>query len=91
MDRDRLLGGDPLGVALRLIVLSVVVGVVLSAMGIAPADLFDTLRRLPRRIYDLGFGAIESVVGYLLLGALVVVPIWLVVRLVGIMRRRDRA
>ena len=90
MDRDRLLGGDPLGVVLRLVVLSVVVGVVLSAMGIAPADLFETIRRLPRRIYDLGFGAIEGLFGYLVLGALVVVPIWLIVRLVGVMRQRDR-
>ena len=90
MDRDRLLGGDPLGVVLRLVVLSVVVGVVLSAMGIAPADLFETIRRLPHRIYDLGFGAIEGLFGYLVLGALVVVPIWLIVRLVGVMRQRDR-
>ncbi len=90
MDRERLLGGDPLGVVLRLIVLSVVVGVVLSAMGIAPTDLLETIRLLPRRIYDLGFGAIEGLIGYLVLGALVVVPIWLIVRLVGVMRRRDR-
>ncbi len=90
MDKERLLGGDPLGVVLRLIVLSVVVGVVLSAMGIAPADLLETIRRMPGRIYDLGFGAIEGLIGYLVLGALVVVPIWLIVRLVGVMRRRDR-
>lgn len=89
MDRDRLLGGDPLGVVLRLIILSVVVGVVLSAMGIQPYDLFESLRRLPRRVYELGFGAIESIVGYLVLGALVVVPVWLIVRLVGIVRRRE--
>ena len=90
MDRNRLLGGDPLGVALRLIVLSVVVGVVLSAMGIKPSELLDTIWRLPRRLYDLGFGALEGLFGYLVLGALIVVPIWLIVRLVGVMRNRDR-
>jgi hypothetical protein len=36
---ERFLGGSPLGVALRLIIISVVVGIVLTALGYNPRDL----------------------------------------------------
>jgi hypothetical protein len=87
MDRDTFLGGSPLGVLIRLVLLSIVVGVVLSALGITPTNFFYQINVLLRRIYDLGFGAIESVVEYLVLGAIVVVPIWLIARLVKTARR----
>lgn len=91
MDKERLFGGNPMGVIVRLIVLSVVVGIVFSALGIRPENLVWHVRLLLRRIYDLGFGAIGSLIDYFLLGALVVVPIWLVMRLLGAVRRGDRA
>jgi len=69
------------GIVLRLVVLSLVVGVVLSALGITPANLFMTLNVLARRLYDLGFGAIDWIFQYILVGAMVVVPIWLIARL----------
>jgi hypothetical protein len=80
MDRDTFLGGSPLGVVIRLALLSIVVGVVLSALGITPDNFFYQIRLLLQRIYDLGFGAFETMLGYLVLGAMVVIPIWLVVR-----------
>ena len=54
MDNNRLLGGTPLGVVLRLIVLSVVVGVVLTALGIKPAELLDHVLRLPQFMREVG-------------------------------------
>ncbi|MFM9940669.1 MAG: DUF6460 domain-containing protein [Hyphomicrobiaceae bacterium] len=89
MDRNRVFGGNPLAVILRLAVLSVVVGVVMSALDIRPENLLHHLRLLFQRISALGFGAIESVFGYLVLGAVVVVPIWLVARLIGGLKSRD--
>lgn len=87
MDRDTFLGGSPIGVVIRLVLLSIVVGVVLSALGITPDNFFYQIRLLVQRIYDLGFGAFESVVGYLVLGAMVVVPIWLIARLIKVARK----
>lgn len=86
---ERWLGGNPLGVALRLIILSIVVGIVLSAMGITPDNVLYKLQILIKRIYDLGFGAIDWVIGYFIIGAIVVIPIWLIVRLVSGMRGGD--
>ena len=82
MDRETFLGGSVFGVVIRLAVLSVVVGIVLSALGITPHNFFFQIELLLQRIYDLGFGAIQSALEYLLLGAMVVVPIWLISRLV---------
>lgn len=82
MDRTTFLGGSVLGVLVRLTILSIVVGIVLSALGITPDNFFYQINVLLRRIYDLGFGAIESVLGYLILGAMVVVPIWFISRLI---------
>ncbi len=89
MDRNTFLGGSVLGVLVRLIVLSIVVGVVLSALGITPENFFYQVNILLQRIYDLGFGAIESVLGYLILGAMVVVPVWFISRLIKASRRSD--
>jgi hypothetical protein len=81
MDHERIFGGNPVSVIIRLVLLSVVVGIVLSALGITPANLFYHLDLLLRRLYDMGFGAVQWVFGYFLIGAMVVVPIWLISRL----------
>src|SRR6185295_4360836 len=78
---NRFLGGTPLGVLARLILLSVLVGVILSAIGLDPADILHSLERLVRTIWDMGFDAVRWAWRYFLLGAVVVVPIWFIVRL----------
>ena len=80
MDRSTFWGGNPLSVIIRLALISIVVGIVLSALGINLRNFFDRINTLLRNLYDLGFGAIDWVLQYLLLGAIVVVPIWLITR-----------
>lgn len=89
MDRNTIFGGNPVGVIIRLILLSIVVGIVLSAMGITPHNLFSRIDDLIRHLYNLGFGAIDWILGYLVLGAIVVVPIWLIARLFGLLGSRS--
>lgn len=89
MDHKTIFGGNPLSVVVRLVLLSIVVGVALSALGITPANFFYHIEVLARRIYDLGFSAIDWLLQYLLLGAIVVVPIWLVARLLGAIGRSN--
>jgi Family of unknown function (DUF6460) len=83
MDRNMIFGGNALGVLLRLAAISIVVGIVLMTLGITPNNLVESIVRIGRRIYDMGFGAIEWAVRPLILGAMVVVPVWLVARLFG--------
>ena len=77
----RFLGGSPPMVALRLIVVSFVVGVVLVTFGFDPANLFAEALRAARQIVELGFSDLSHVGRILLTGAMVVVPVWLVLRL----------
>ena len=86
---ERWLGGSPLGVAIRLTILSIVVGIGLSAMGITPDNVFYKLQILISRLYDLGFGAIDWLIGYFVIGAIIVVPIWLIIRLMSGLRGGD--
>ena len=83
---EKLFGGNPVAVIIRLLILSVVVGIVLSALDITPQNFFERLSLLANRIYQLGFGVFEWAGGYVLLGAIVVVPIWLIMRLTSLGR-----
>lgn len=82
MNWDKILGGSPLAVAVRLALISIAVGIVMRVLGIDLSNFFDRINILLRRIYDLGLSVFDSVLEYLLLGALVVIPIWLVARLI---------
>src|SRR6476469_10257312 len=84
----RFLGGSPLAVAFRLILLSILVGVVLAAIGFDPWNIIHSIRMLFQRLWDLGFDAVNWLWRYFLLGAVIVIPIWLMSRLFGAPRGR---
>jgi hypothetical protein len=75
------LSGGTVATIVRLVLLSIVVGVVLSALQIKPAEIFLYFRRAIDWVYSLGFGAVEWAFQYFLVGAIIVVPIWLIARL----------
>jgi len=85
---SRFLGGSPLSVAFRLTLLSVLVGVVLAAIGFDPWNIVNSIRLLFQRIWDLGFDAINGLWRYFLLGAVIVIPVWLLSRMFGAPRGR---
>jgi hypothetical protein len=85
---SRFLGGSPLTVALRLVLLSILVGVVLAAVGFDPWNILHSIRLLFQRIWDLGFDAVNGLWRYFLLGAVIVIPIWLLSRMFGAPRER---
>src|SRR3954471_16862764 len=84
----RFLGGSPLSVAFQLILLSVLVGVVLSVIGFDPWNILHSIRTLFHRLWDLGFDAVNWLWRYFLLGAVIVVPIWFLSRMFGTPRGR---
>src|SRR6516225_7871354 len=83
---NRVFGGSPLSVIFRLILLSILIGVILELLGLDPWNIIESLKRLVLHIWDMGFDAVRWVWRYLLLGAAVVVPIWLVVRLMRVVK-----
>jgi hypothetical protein len=83
----RFFGGPPLSVIFRLALVSILVGVVLEALGFDPWNIIESLRQLVQHIWNMGFDAIRFLWRYLLLGAAVVVPIWFIMRLMRAPRR----
>ena len=84
----RFFGGPPLSVIFRLVLLSILIGVILEVLGLDPWNVIDSLRSLVLRVWDMGFDAVRWLWRYLLLGAALVVPIWLIMRLVRIAKAR---
>jgi hypothetical protein len=79
----RVFGGSPLGVLVRLILASILVGVILSALGLDPFDIVRSVEQLIRSIWNMGFDAFRWLWRYFLLGAVIVIPIWIIMRLVN--------
>ena len=80
------LGDTPLRVLLKLTVLSLVVGLVMNAFGWSPLDLLWGLRDFLEGIWNMGFAAIERFAGHFLIGAAVVVPAFILIRLLSYRR-----
>lgn len=78
---NRFLGGSPIGVLVRLVLISLLVGVVLSALGMTPMSILDTIVGFFQRIWNLGFAAFGQFGNWLVLGATLVVPVWFIMRL----------
>jgi hypothetical protein len=85
---SRFFGGPPLSVIFRLILLSILVGVILRVLGLDPLNILRSIEDLVRAVWDMGFDAIVWLWRYFLLGALIVVPIWLILRLMRAPRGR---
>jgi hypothetical protein len=84
----RFFGGNPLSVIFRLVLLSVLVGFVLKMVGLDPFDIIRSIRELVQYVWNMGFDAIVWLWRYFLLGAVLVIPIWLIVRLARAPRGR---
>ncbi len=84
----RFLGGSPASVFLRLFFVSLIVGALLMWLDIRPVDILRGITDLFNRISRMGFDAVREVINYVLVGAAIVVPVWLVLRLMTL--RGDR-
>ena len=82
------LGGSLSTVLLRLFVVSFVVGVILAGLGFEPETIYENLLRMLRRLIEFGLGDIKQIARILLTGAMVVLPIWLLLRITSAGRSR---
>ncbi len=85
---NRFFGGSPLAVIFRLVLLSILIGFVLHAFGFNPFNIIESIRSLLEALWNMGFDAIHWLWRYFLLGAIIVIPIWLIVRVVNAPRGR---
>lgn len=78
----RFLGGSPLSVLVRLLFLSLIVGAFMALIGTDPFSMLRGIADLVRHVFESGFDALGEVGVWLVTGALIVVPLFVVIRLV---------
>jgi hypothetical protein len=79
----RFLGGSPLAVLIKLVLVSLIVGALLMWLNIRPADVFRMLSNLVDRLWSLSFDAIREFGTYIVAGAAIVLPVWLILRILS--------
>ncbi len=65
------------GTVIKLAIACLAVGLVLATLGVTPADLLARVTGLAGSLWDMSRDALGWAGSYMLLGALVVLPIWL--------------
>lgn len=80
---NRFLGDTPARVLIKLVLISLVVGVVMSAFHWTPYDIVYGIRDFFLRLWNMGFSAISGFVDYLILGAAIVIPAFILLRILS--------
>lgn len=83
---SRFLGDSPWRVIIKLLLISLVVGYIMHVFGWTPWDIYYGFRNAVLDIWYAGFDALERVGSYILIGAAVVVPIFLITRVLSYRR-----
>tara|TARA_R110001606_G_scaffold299243_1_gene447041 strand:- start:230 stop:487 length:258 start_codon:yes stop_codon:yes gene_type:complete len=74
------------GTVVKLLVLSLVVGLILAGLNIDPQNILVSMRDGAIKLFDMGVELFGWAFTYVLIGAVVVIPIWLIMYLWRYMR-----
>ncbi len=78
---------DIAGTVVKLFIASVLVGLFLSVFDIDPVAAFGRLGNAAERIFGVAVDAVQWAVPFALAGAVIVVPVWLVGKLLRARRK----
>lgn len=80
-DVNRFLGDSPARTVLKLVVVSLIVGFLMAIFGVDPWDVIYSIRNFILDIWHSGFAALGKIGDYLILGATIVIPIFIILRI----------
>ena len=82
---ERVIGGSPTRTLIQLLIASVIVGAIFSFLGLGALEfwngLFDLIKNILSSLGESISEIIITIITYLIMGAVVVIPIWLIMRL----------
>lgn len=86
MNTTRLLG-DTLGrTIIKLIVISLLVGMAMSVLGVGPRDVIHAVTDFAVNLWESGWAALGRFGDWLILGASIVIPIFILLRILNYRR-----
>lgn len=85
---ESFLGGSPGRVVVRLVIMSLIVGFLMAIFGLSPEAIFRSFQGFINSIFDNGFEVFRDAFAYVLTGAVIVLPLWFIGRLMAAGRRR---
>ena len=84
---ERVMGGSPVRTLIQLVIASVIVGAIFRFFGLGPREFWSgLLNGITNLVKGLGDTAVEiilTVLTYFAIGAAIVVPIWIISRLLS--------
>ncbi|SOC46178.1 hypothetical protein SAMN05892877_12137 [Rhizobium subbaraonis] len=83
---NRFLGDTPFRIVVKLLILSVALGFLMSVLGFYPDDILRAVRDFVINLWETGFAALGRVGDYLMLGAVIVVPVFILIRVLSYKR-----
>ena len=83
MNTRRLLGDTVGRTIVKLVVVSLIVGAVMSVFGLAPLDVWFGLRDFVVSVWNSGWAALGRFGDWLILGASIVIPVFILARLLS--------
>jgi hypothetical protein len=78
---NRFLGDSLWRVAVKLLIASLLLGIVLATLGLSPRTIYSRLINWVDQLFWLGFDTVLRFADYIVLGAAIVVPVFIVMRL----------
>tara|TARA_A100000171_G_C2100332_1_gene129312 strand:+ start:548 stop:871 length:324 start_codon:yes stop_codon:yes gene_type:complete len=79
-DVEKYFGGPVIPTLIKLVLACVLVGIALVIFGIEPFSLWEDFLDAVVRIWGMVFDLADWAWTYFLLGAIIVIPIWLIIR-----------
>jgi hypothetical protein len=78
---NRFLGDSLWRVIVKLLIASLLLGIVLATLGLSPRNIYQRLFGWFEQLWAMGFDTILRFADYILLGAAIVIPVFIVMRL----------
>ncbi|WLT08911.1 DUF6460 domain-containing protein [Bartonella apihabitans] len=80
------LGDTPGRVVVKLLVFSILVGIVMTLLGWTPMDVVWKIVHFFNSLWAMGFDAFEKLFNVVIVGAAIVIPIFIIMRILNLIR-----
>lgn len=80
---NSLLGDTPGRVVIKLLIFSLLVGIVMTLLGWTPMDVIWKIIHFFTSLWSMGFAAFSKLFDVIIVGAAIVVPVFLIMRILN--------